>query len=797
MPSPPDPLPSRPRDTASSTPRAASRSVVGLGVTLVAAGALAAAVAAWQLRDVAETSARQSAQERAVAVAAHAAQVLAAADFALHGLADSVAEAALADPAELRRRFGTEESFRQLRARSQSFPAVEVFALVDAAGRLVNSSRQYPPPDVRIEDREAFRVATASPPGETYVTRPVRNRSTGTINFYIVRRLDSRDGAPIGVALAGLSPQYFSDFYRSLLPRRSDDGVGEDAVSITLLHQDLTVMARVPQDGAVVGRRIRAAGLYRDQRASERAAPLSSAAPEFVPWEAQPGRDAGAVLESRPVAGYPLRVDVVLREEAYLADWKRQAAAIATVSLIGLLLLSFTFAALARVLRRREEEAAAVLRLREAAEQANRAKSEFLATVSHEVRTPLNGILGTAELLLRAPLAARDRKLAETLLRSGRHLHGILSDILDVSKIEAGELEVENVPFDPRAVVHEVCELFKGHADSRGLWLRPLIDPHAPPAVVGDSAHVRQVLVNLVSNGLKFTERGGVTVGLTAPPPAHEADPRRVRLRFFTEDSGVGIAPEAREEVFRAFGQADSSIARRFGGTGLGLTISRRLVELMGGKLDFESAPGRGSTFWFDLELPRSHEAPARPPLREPDFEARYMGAGVARDTPAAVRDGPSAERAPAPTGGTEPLRVLVVEDNPVNRLVVEAQLETLGCRTDIAEDGEEGLLKLKAERYDLVLMDCMLPRLSGYEATEAWRTHEREHRLGRLPVVALTANALESNLERCRASGMDDYLTKPCSVERLQAAIERWAEASRRGRADDDAPARAGAVQP
>jgi CheY-like chemotaxis protein len=424
--------------------------------------------------------------------------------------------------------------------------------------------------------------------------------------------------------------------------------------------------------------------------------------------------------------------------------------------------------------------------------------------VSHEVRTPLNGILGTAELLLRAPLAARDRKLAETLLRSGRHLHGILSDILDVSKIEAGELEVEDAPFDPRALVREVCELFKGHADSRGLWLRTAIDPHAPAAVVGDSAHVRQVLVNLVSNGLKFTERGGVTIGLTVPPRPDAADPRRVRLRFFTEDSGLGIAPEAREQVFRAFGQADGSIARRFGGTGLGLTISRRLVELMGGRLDFASAPGRGSTFWFELELPRSQQAPARPALREPDFEARYTGDGpVPAPEPEAIPPaGPPtlAEGAPpavSSAGAAAPLRVLVVEDNPVNRLVVEAQLETLGCRTDLAEDGEAALLKLKEERYALVLMDCMLPRLSGYEATQAWRAHEREHRLGRLPVVALTANALESNLERCRASGMDDYLTKPCSLARLQAAIERWAGTVRRDRAGDDVPARAGAVQP
>ena len=796
MPSPPSFPPPRP-DAEQVAPGAASRSVIALGVALVVAGALAGTVAVWQLRDVAETAARQSAHERAVAVAAHAAQVLAAADFALHGLVDLVAEADLADAAELRRRFGTEESFRQLTARGQSFPAVEVLALVDAAGRLVNYSRGYPPPDVRIEDREAFRVATASAPGETYLTRPVRNRSTGQVSFYVVRRLDGRDGTPLGVALVGLSPRYFSDFYRSLLPPPSDGG--DDAVSITLLHQDLTVMARAPQDGVVVGRRIRAAGLYRNQRASERAAPLSSAAAEFAPWESQPGREESAVLESRPVAGYPLRVDVVLREEAYLAGWRRQAAVIAAVSLVGLALVSFSFATLVRALRRREEEAAAVMRLREAAEQANRAKSEFLATVSHEVRTPLNGILGTAELLLRAPLAARDRKLAETLLRSGRHLHGILSDILDVSKIEAGELEVEHAPFDPRGLVREVCDLFKGHADSRGLWLRPAIDPHAPAAVVGDSAHVRQVLVNLVSNGLKFTERGGVTVGLTVPPPANAADPRRVRLRFFTEDSGVGIAAEAREQVFRAFGQADSSIGRRFGGTGLGLTISRRLVELMGGKLDFESEPGRGSTFWFELELPRSNDAPQRPALREPDFEARYVEGAPLPDAAAVAPDGPSAAGgAPAavPAGGAAPLRVLVVEDNPVNRLVVEAQLETLGCRTDIAEDGEEALLKLQTERYALVLMDCMLPRLSGYEATQAWRDHEREHGLKRLPVVALTANALESNLERCRASGMDDYLTKPCSVERLQAAIERWAATSRRDRTDDDATAQAGAAQ-
>jgi PAS domain S-box-containing protein len=391
--------------------------------------------------------------------------------------------------------------------------------------------------------------------------------------------------------------------------------------------------------------------------------------------------------------------------------------------------------------RRQFEEALA--RARDDAEAANRAKSAFLANTSHELRTPLNGLLGMARL-------ARDPALAEPLRQqylaqiedSAQSLAAIITDILDLSKIEAGRLPIEAAPFDLAALLQSLARTYRTLAEARGLQLLLDVDPSLGAWVNGDALRVRQILTNYVANAIKFTERGFVRV--SARRVGGPAGP----VRLECEDTGPGIAPDVQVELFRPFTQADQSTTRRFGGTGLGLSICRELAALMGGQVGMDSQPGQGSRFWAELPL-----APATAPVAQ-------------------------AAPAPADTAALAGLRVLMVEDNAVNMLIAVATLERWGVVVTQAQDGAEALRAVAAapQPFDVVLMDVQMPGMSGHEATRELRRLPA----GRaVPIVALTAAALVSEREQALASGMDDFLTKPIDADRLQAALLRW----RRGR--------------
>ena len=377
-------------------------------------------------------------------------------------------------------------------------------------------------------------------------------------------------------------------------------------------------------------------------------------------------------------------------------------------------------------------------RARQEAVEASQAKSRFLANMSHEIRTPMNGILGMAELLQATPLDATQARYVQAVSTAAHALHGLLGDILDLSKIEEGKVRLERVDFDPAHLLAGVATIYRELGLARGVAVRTTIALQALPRVSGDPTRLRQVVTNLLGNALKFTDAGSVT--LSAEPVPGPAGDGRPWIRVAVSDTGIGMAPEQVDRLFRRFSQADSSTTRRFGGSGLGLVICKHLVALMGGAIHAQSAPGQGSRFWFELPLE------------------------AALDTAPAGAEG--ADAAPRPA------RVLVVEDNPVNRLVVQAMLDQLGMTVVLANDGAEALAAFEQHAVDLVLMDCQMPVMDGYEATR--RIRASGHRRAQVPVIALTAHAFAEDRQRCEAAGMNDYLPKPVTSEALARVLRR-----------------------
>jgi signal transduction histidine kinase/CheY-like chemotaxis protein len=635
-------------------------------------------------------------------------------DLVLSRVGEYLGNKGINDSASYRRIATDHDTHLFLRDKITGLEQADAVTLIDATGKLLNFSRYWPIPAVNVADRDYYKALTADPNLESFVGEPVQNRGDGSWAIYLARRLDDPNGQFLGLVLGTISLRYFENFFAAT-------SLGEGS-AVAVARQDGALIVRYPPS---------------DAREPWTAAPIRHALAAGGVVRDRDNSGQMTIRSARVLPNYGLWVTASLTERRVLAGWRHTAALMLTMSAAFAVVVLLAAFLVARWWQARERAATA-------AQAANAAKSSFLAMMSHEIRTPMNGVLGLAGTLLDDDLRPQQRTVVEAIRDSGNDLLRILNDILDFSKLDASKMTFENVPFLPMALADGVVSILGVRAKAKGLRLVVESGAWLPPGLLGDSGRIRQVLINLVSNAIKFTAVGQVTVRVDCI--SH--DDATAVMQWTVSDTGIGIAVDRIGNLFGEFVQADNSISRRFGGTGLGLAISKRLVEHMGGSISVTSKSGEGSTFRVHLTLPI---------VAAPVDEIRQMPGQ------------PAAWAAMRAALGRSP-RLLFAEDNATNQFVARRMLRDLDIHLDMVANGLEAVEAVSRIAYDVIFMDMQMPEMDGVTAARTIRSQGGA--LAAVPIIALTANALPQDKQACLDAGMNQFLTKPVTREGLLKAL-------------------------